>query len=115
MNTIRAKIILSWLLFLVWGVVLYLHHALVAWSIYGLLLLVRYSKPKVPQLPQRVGYLLSFGLIAFLVLVLIDGFYPFPASALTAGEILAVLIFCPLLFYAGYLDFKAFRTHDKSA
>jgi len=115
MNIIRAKIIFSWLLFLAWGVLIYFHHLLIAWCIFGLVLFMRNTKPKTPQLPQRIGYILSFGFIAFLVLALIDAYRPFPPSIHTAGEILAVLVLWPLLFYAAYLDFKAFKTRASSA
>ena len=69
----------------------------------------------ITQLPQRVGYILSFGFVAFLVFILIDAYYPFPPSINTAGKILAMLILWPLLFYAAYLDYKAFKTHDPAA
>ena len=113
---IRAKIIVTWLLFLTWGSLLYLDYRLIARCGLGLMLLIRNTKPKTPQLPQRIGYILSFAVITFLVLVLIDGFYPFPPSIHTAGEILAWIILCPLLFYSAYLDYKTFSTtHDPSA
>jgi branched-subunit amino acid transport protein AzlD len=109
MNAIRAKIIGSWLLFVAWACLIYLHHLFIAWCIFGLVLLVRNTKPKTPQLPQRIGYILSAGLIAFLVFALIDANNPFPPGIHTAGEIIAALILWPLLFYAAYLDFKAFK------
>jgi hypothetical protein len=116
MNAIRAKIIASWLLVLTWASLIYFHHLLIAWCIFGLVLFIRSTKPKAPQLPQRIGYIVSFGLITFLVLVLIDGFYPFPPSIHAASEILAWIVLCPLLFYSAYLDCKAFgTTHDPSA
>jgi hypothetical protein len=110
MNPIRAKIIVSWLLFPAWGSLIYLHHFLIAWCVLGLVLLVRNTKPKIPGLPNRIGYILSFGFIAFLVLVLIDAYYPFPPSIDTAGKILAVLVLWPLAFYTAYLDYTTFKT-----
>ena len=110
MNAIRAKIIGSWLLFLIWAGLNYFHHLLIAWCVFGLMLLVRNTGPKTPQLPQRTGYIVSFGFIAFLVLALVDAYYPFPQGIHAAGEILAMLILWPLLFYAAYLDYNAFKT-----
>ena len=107
MNVIRAKIIVSWLLFLAWASLVYFQHVLVAWCVFGLVLLIRNTRPKTPQLPRRIGYILSFGLIAFLVLALVDAYYPFPPGIEKAGEILALLIFLPLLLYGAYLDYKA--------
>ncbi|HEY1663958.1 MAG TPA: hypothetical protein VGI03_16185 [Verrucomicrobiae bacterium] len=115
MNTIRAKIIVSWLLFLIWGSLIYLHHLLIAWCIFGLALLIRNTKPKTSQVPQRTGYFLSFGFIAILVLVLTAGIYSFPPNIVTIGKILAELILWPILFYSAYLDYKAFKTHDTRA
>jgi hypothetical protein len=116
MNAIRAKIILTWLAFLTWCVLLYFHHLFIAWCLYGLLLLVRHTKPKVPDLPKRVGYLVSSGFIAFLVLVLIDSYYPFPPSVVTIGKIIGVPFLWLLFLYVAYWDYKAFKTtHDTSA
>jgi hypothetical protein len=116
MNAIRAKIIGSWLLFLTWAGFDCFHHLFIAWCVFGLALIIRNTKPKTPQLPQRIGYILGFGFIAFLVLALIDAYHPFPPSIDTAGEVLALLILWPLLFFAAYLDYRAFKTtHDPSA
>jgi hypothetical protein len=113
MNTIRAKIIVSWLLFLTGVSLLCFHHLFIACCAFGIESLVRNTKPKAPQLPQRIGYILSFVVIAFLVLALIGSYYPFPPSIHIAENILAVLIFWPFLFYLAYLDYKAFKTtHD---
>jgi len=116
MNAIRAKIIGSWLLFLTCAGMIYFHHLFTAWCVYGLVLFIRNTKPKTPQFPQRVGYVLGFGFIAFLVLCLIDAYYPFPHRIQVAGETLAVIILWPVPFYAVYLDYKAFKTtHDPIA
>lgn len=116
MNAIRAKIIGSWLLFLAWASLIHFHHFFIAWCIFGLVLLVRNTKPKTPQLPQRIGNIVTAAFIAFLVLALIDAYDPFPPSIQTAGKIAAALILWPLLFYAAYLDYKAFKaTHEPSA
>ena len=116
MNAIRAKIIGSWLLFLAWAGLNYFHHFFIAWGVFGLMLLVWITGPKTPQFSQRTGFIVSFGFIAFLVLALVDAYYPFPPGIHAAGEILAMLILWPLLFYAAYLDYKAFKTkQDPSA
>jgi hypothetical protein len=113
MNAMRAKIIVSWLLYLTWASLIHFHHNIIALCVFGFLLFIRNTKPKSPQLPPRIGYVFGFGIIAFLVLTLIDAYYPFPLSIHTAGEILAWIVFCPLSLYAAYLDYKAFAvTHD---
>src|SRR5271163_118080 len=109
MNTIRAKISFSWLLFLLWGFLLYLHHYLIAWCVYGLVILVRSSKPKVPQLPQRIARLASLCLIVCLMVVLIDNYYPFPSGVVTIGMILGGVLFSFLFLFVLYLDYKAFK------
>jgi glucan phosphoethanolaminetransferase (alkaline phosphatase superfamily) len=115
MNAIRAKIICSWLLFLAWAVSNYLHLHFIALCALILVLFVRNTKPKLPQPPQRIGYILGFGLVAFLVLVLIDAYYPFPARLQNGGRILAGLILGSLLCYGVYLDYKAFKKNASPA
>ena len=113
---IRAKIIGSWLLFLTYASLIYFHQHFIAWCVMGLMLFVWNPRPKTPQFPQRVGYIVGFGFIVFLVLCLMDAYCPFPHSIHVAGEILAVIILWPVLFYAVYLDYKAFKTtHNPSA
>ena len=113
--SIRAKIILSWLLFLAWGILLYFHFV-AGWFLYLIMLLIRQSKPQAPQLPRRLGYLVGFGVVLFLALLLVDGFYPFPSAIVTIGEVVGVALLIPLFLYGAYLDYKAFRAaHATSA
>ncbi len=80
------------------------------------MLFIRQSKPKLPQPSQRFGYIVSFGFIVFLILLLINDCYPFPTSIVATGNILGGLILIPLLLYLVYLDYKAYKTtHDTSA
>lgn len=109
MNTIRTKIVLSWLLFFAWVVVNYFRHFLIAWCLLGIALLLRNSRPKTPQLPQHARYFLSFGFIIFLALTFIAEYHPFPPSIIAASAILAAVIVWPLLFYGAYLDYKAYK------
>jgi len=62
-----------------------------------------------------MGYLLAFVVIAFLVLALIDAYDPFPQGIIKFGEILAIVILWPLLFYCAYLDFKAYKAAGRAS
>ena len=61
MNAIRAKIIGSWLLFLIWPTLAHYHHRHIASRVFALMLLVRNTKPKLPQFPQRIGNIFLSG------------------------------------------------------
>ena len=109
MNVIRAKIIFFWLLLAAFAVLLYSGFPLFAWCAYLPLLFIRHSRPKLSQPSQRLGYLVSFVIIGFLILVLIHGFSPFPASLVTVGKILGLLIIVPLLIHTVHSDYRMFR------
>ena len=111
---IRAKIILTWVLFLAWAILMYFHFV-GAWFLYLVMIYVRQSKPQAPQLPRRLGYFVGFAFILFLVLLLIDGFHPFPSSVVTIGKIIGMVLLIPLVLYGAFVDYKAFKIlHDTS-
>ena len=115
MNTIRIKIIVSWLLFLAWSVLLYFHYV-AAWFLYLPMILLRQCNPKAAQLPRRLGYWFSGGFILFLLLLLVDAFYPFPPVIIATGKIVGILLLIPFICYVVYLDYKTFRLgHDARA
>jgi hypothetical protein len=116
MNTMRVKIMLSWLLFLAFVAAVCLHHNRVAWLVINpLQLLVRLSlprpavKPGHPALERCMGFILRTGIILFLILVLIHIVRPFPPVVLTGGEIVGLLYLVPVFAYAIYLDCSTFR------
>src|ERR1700690_4258514 len=103
MNTVRLKIILSWLLFLAFVAAVCLHHSLVAWLVINpIQLLIRLSMPKPISMPRHAvldrcaGFMLRTGIILFLILVLIHILHPFPPAILTAGELLGLVYVVPV-------------------
>jgi len=111
MNTVRVKIMLSWLLFLAFVAAVSLHHNLVAWLVINpVQLLIRLSMPKSISKPGHavldrcMGFILRTGIILFLILVLIHILHPFPPAIQTVGELIGLLYLVPVFAYVIYLD-----------
>ena len=111
MNTVRVKIMLSWLLFLAFVAAVSLHHNLVAWLVINpVQLLIRLSMPKSISKPGHavldrcMEFILRTGIILFLILVLIHILHPFPPAIQTVGELIGLLYLVPVFAYVIYLD-----------
>jgi hypothetical protein len=116
MNTVRIKIMLSWLLFLAFVAAVCLHRNLVGWLVINpIQLLIRLGMPKSTSKPGHavlercMGFILRTGIILFLILVLIHILHPFPPAILAGGELLGLLYLVPVFAYAIYLDISTFK------
>ena len=110
MNAIRARIVAYWLLLAAWGILLCLHHNLLAWFLFFPTPFLRHITPKLPKPSRRNGYFLGGAVIAYLVLVFIDSLYPFPAVLVKIGNVFAVATVLLLVCHAAYLDWQAFKS-----
>jgi hypothetical protein len=113
---IRAKIVLTWLLFLAWGILMYFHF-FGAWFLYLAMILLRQSipRPKSSTLGRRIGYTFAAAFITFLVLVLIHSFHPFPAWLVTTGEVVGVIVLIPVVIYGIHSDYVLFTNSNSRA
>lgn len=116
MNTVRVKIILSWLLFLAFVAAVCLGQNLVAWLVINpIQLLIRLSLPKYISKPGHavlercMEFILWTGIVLFFVLVLIHILHPFPPAILTGGELFGLLYLVPVFAYAIYQDISTFK------
>jgi hypothetical protein len=116
MNTVRVKIMLSWLLFLAFVVAVCLNHNWVAWLVINpIQLLVRLSmskpiaRPGHPVLERCMKFILQTGIILFFVLLLVHVLHPFPPAVLNGGEIFGLLYLAPVFAYAIYVDCSIFK------
>jgi hypothetical protein len=110
MNTIRAKVLLSWLLYVASCIMLCHHHTVIAMlTIYPVSLLVRSGLPRPSPALKRLQLITAVGLILCLFLVMIDSYAPWPPQFVKVGEVVGI-IFCavivfPLAIRGFYEDF----------
>ena len=112
MNAVPIKLVLIWLLFLIYSVVVCVHHRMFGqFVIFPIVILLRFfiPRPKKSRFEQRLEYGFAIALVLFLILFLIDRINPFPAWAVTAGEIVAWLVLIPAIVYGIYSDYVLYK------
>jgi Ankyrin repeats (3 copies) len=107
MNRIQIQLLLSWLLIIVWSIVLYCHHPFIAWLLFGAGLLSRMGLPPRSHVFKKIGRIVTAGLILILVLVMIHSYHPFPPQLVKVGEVAGIIfcvIVCPPLVIRGIYE-----------
>jgi hypothetical protein len=113
MRTIRTKIVVSWLMFLL------LCLLLVFWWRYRLLwlglllptwIILSLFKPRIPQ-PPKLTLLFGLAFLVFLFAFIVHGFlFPESKTLYLVMKILCPLSVAPALCYKAYTDYVTFRS-----
>jgi hypothetical protein len=113
MKMIRAKIIIFWLLFLLFCLllcfswrhrILWLCIFVPAWLIMGLV------GPRLRRPSRSVSLLFGFGFIVFAVSAYVHGLYPSSARLSMLAKVASLAFVAPALGYKVYVDYCGFRT-----
>lgn len=113
MNTIRIKIIVSWLLFLSFCLLIGFswHHRILWLALFlSLAALVQFMKPRPPRAPWQLGSFARFGFTVWLSAVLLHAFYPSSSAFLLQAKIVSLLFVTPVLCYKAYSDYRSFTS-----
>ena len=114
MNMIRTKIIVSWLLFLVFCLFVCFswHHRILWLALYfSLGALVHFIKPRPPPAPPMIRLLYWTTGFVFMFAFVVHGFlFPYSASLYLVMKILLALLVGPLVCCKAFLDYGIFRS-----
>jgi len=114
MNMIRAKIIVSWLLFLVFCLLLCLswRHRILWLALYfSLGALIHFIKPRLPPASPMIRLLYGMTGFVFMFAFVVHGFlFPHSASLYLVMKILLALLVGPLVCCKACLDYGTFRS-----
>jgi hypothetical protein len=113
MNTTRIKIIVSWLLFLIFCLLVcfsWRHRILWLALFLSLAGLVQVMKPRLPQAPERFGKFVRFGFVVWFLSVLLHAFHPSSSAFLWQAKIVSALLVIPVLCYKACSDYRSFTS-----
>ena len=118
MNIIRAKIVVFWLSFLLFGLLLCFswRHRLLWIPLFGCAqVILALIKPRLPVPPPKIRLLLWLILFVFVFAVVVHGLlFPQSASLYLVLKILFALLSVPVLCYKIYADYVTFRSSGGS-
>jgi hypothetical protein len=114
MNIIRAKIVVSWLSFLLFCLLVCIswRHRLLWIALYGsACVILALIKPRLPGPPPKIRFLLWLTMFVFAFALVVHGLlFPYSAALYLVVKILLALLVVPVLCYKAYADYIAFRS-----
>ncbi len=118
MNLIRTKIVVIWLLNLLFGLLLgYAWQYRLLWLALFILLMpfIALIKPRLPAPSRRISLLFLLGLALWLLSVFLHVLYPFSASVLMTTKIVSALLAVPVLCYMACAHYCAWSAQGGNA
>ena len=113
MNILRIKIICSWLLLVLFGLLLcfsWRYRLLWVALLCAASVILELIKPRRPPMPPRLKVLLWLTAIVWALTVFFHGFlYPFSAGLYLLGKVACLATAAPTFCYKVWLDYGAFR------